>query len=282
MKSSPLAPLALASLLLLPSADASALDTREHNLFMRTSPAFAEADRELNALWKRLRAGLDRDAYQPLLSEQRAWLRGGWDRDAARLFPRMNRAAAYAQAARDRIADLKARYGDGRVMFRPAPVPPGPSSEVMDFQASGPLGGGRSAFFDEKEHRLLLRSSPEYADADRRMNALWRRLKATLHPDAYQRALAEQREWLTYRRSIAAGEYMDHMSRGEAYAAAVNDRIEEMRALLSGRRPDDFPAPMEELDSISGPVGKKADVSPGSSRKKDEEIDMEMLNDLLM
>lgn len=66
----------LVVLLLLCSAGAaSALSDEQYRQFIEESPVFAEAEREMNSVWKQLKAALPQEEYKKLLAEQRAWLK---------------------------------------------------------------------------------------------------------------------------------------------------------------------------------------------------------------
>ena len=65
----------LVALLLLCSATAAfALTDEEYRDFIEESPVFAAAEKEMNSVWKQLKAALPQEEYKKLLVEQRAWL----------------------------------------------------------------------------------------------------------------------------------------------------------------------------------------------------------------
>lgn len=96
-------------------ASGLAISEAEYNEMMRSSAALKEADKKLNAYWKKITAESSREGKKHLLKIQREWLKVGRDKDA-RLFLAvgLSKPAAYARATYRWIKVLMAvHYNNG-------------------------------------------------------------------------------------------------------------------------------------------------------------------------
>ena len=106
--------IAAASLLLsLTASTAVALSEADYVVDMKESPAFARAEKRLNAAWKKLKAELPKAVFQDMQIEQRAWLQ---DRDpsveaARRAGDTRPPAEIYAETTLQRALILEAKLG---------------------------------------------------------------------------------------------------------------------------------------------------------------------------
>lgn len=106
--------IAAASLLFsLATSSAFALSEADYVVYMKESPAFARAEKRLNAAWKTLKVELPKASFQDLQIEQRAWLQ---DRDpsveaARRAGDTRPPAEIYAETTLQRALILEAKLG---------------------------------------------------------------------------------------------------------------------------------------------------------------------------
>lgn len=106
--------IAAAGLLLsLTASTAFALSEADYVVYMKESPAFARAEKRLNAAWKKLKADLPKAVFQDMQIEQRAWLQ---DRDPAVEAARQAGdtrppAEIYAETTLQRALILEAKLG---------------------------------------------------------------------------------------------------------------------------------------------------------------------------
>ena len=91
-----------------------------HYLYYRmSSPRYRQASDELNALWKRLRTELPPEEFQPLLEEQRAWLKRTPAAVAELTAQGWTGIEAGIKVSRERTQELVSRYGLSRAAGRP-------------------------------------------------------------------------------------------------------------------------------------------------------------------
>jgi hypothetical protein len=90
--------------------NAWALSDEDYAYFLKSSPMFANAERQLNEVWGELRVKLPKEEYSRLLTEQRLWLRRNRDQEAARLKGNLSDADAYAAVTMARADTLAKRY----------------------------------------------------------------------------------------------------------------------------------------------------------------------------
>lgn len=88
------------------------------------------------------------------------------------------------------------------------------------------------AALSEPEYQQLVKTSPEFRDADRRLSAFWREVYGGLEGEYKKEVMAGQREWVKNGRDAVARKYMAQgMDRGRAYAKAVDERINVLRVI---------------------------------------------------
>lgn len=145
-----------------------------HYLYYRmASPRYRQATDELNALWKRLRAELPAEEFQPLLEEQRAWLASS-GRDVLRLMDQgCTNVEACTQVTEARIENLSRRFGVSEDSFRlPAgrqgqssfagrqPVPrPAAEQERRQAGPAAPAGSADSAGGEQRSWQASRREA---------------------------------------------------------------------------------------------------------------------------
>ncbi|MDL2267153.1 hypothetical protein LJC46_04100 [Desulfovibrio sp. OttesenSCG-928-G15] len=95
----------LSTLCLMTASTGLALTAEDHNAFCAQSPEYSRADKELNAVWKRLRKELPKARYKEIQAEQRNWIGGLRDREA--LQHGGATAKGYALATQARVAYLR-------------------------------------------------------------------------------------------------------------------------------------------------------------------------------
>ena len=81
----------------------------------------------------------------------------------------------------------------------------------------------------DSEYLRMRRSSADFAQADKRLNNVWNRLRRTLPKRVFTQLDRLQREWVKSGRDDEAAALMDDgYSRTEAYTMATNDRAEAL------------------------------------------------------
>lgn len=89
-----------------------------------------------------------------------------------------------------------------------------------------------SAALSEPEYQQLVKTSPEFRDADRRLSAFWIEVYGSLEGEYKKEVMAGQREWVKNGRDAAASKYMAQgMDKGRAYAKAVDERVNVLRVI---------------------------------------------------
>ena len=104
-------------LLLLAPCSAWALTDAEYSLFMQRSPAFAAAEKDLDAAWKTARQRLPKEEFAALRNDQQAWLARGRARAAHTYVAekKLPLPEAYALVTAERTALIQNLLtGDGR------------------------------------------------------------------------------------------------------------------------------------------------------------------------
>lgn len=86
----------------------SGLTDAMHGKFMQNEE-YAEADGLLNGTWQACKASMPQEEFRLLQEDQRRWLNGLRDSEAAKLADRMSLVTAYATVIRDRAERLAAR-----------------------------------------------------------------------------------------------------------------------------------------------------------------------------
>ena len=108
-----------------------------------------------------------------------------------------------------------------------------------------------SAIFalSDTQYKALLDQSPEYRQAEKELNAVWKRLMKELSPAQAQEVRQEQRRWVLEERDGLAKELMDRegLSQAEAYARVTSGRISRLREYLN------------EKPATKGPAGRYED-----------------------
>lgn len=97
---------------LLLNVSAYALSDADYENLKSKSSEFAEADKRLGETWKKVRANLSEEANNSLRSEQRDWIKSGWDARANELMNDndLPKSQAYTQAINERIKYLENYY----------------------------------------------------------------------------------------------------------------------------------------------------------------------------
>lgn len=92
---------------------AYALSDSEYDILKENSAAFAEADKQLGITWKEVMTNLNEFEKHKLLTEQRDWIKSGWDASAKKLMSQqgLSRTQAYTLACEERIKYLRS-FGD--------------------------------------------------------------------------------------------------------------------------------------------------------------------------
>lgn len=94
---------------------AKALTDEDHTRYAREFPAYSQAERRLNAAWKRLKQRLSKEEFQALLAEQRVWVNSTRDAEAKAIAgpgpfaSAAPLAAAYTEVTVKRAEALEAR-----------------------------------------------------------------------------------------------------------------------------------------------------------------------------
>ncbi len=184
------------------------LSDAEYQRLLKHSPAFEAADRELARTWQSLPSDIRRD----LAADQRQWVQAGRDRDA-RLFMRQGADwdQAYTKATQQRTRLLREYLPSG-------------SHHQRHGRLQGPL--------TDDNYRKLLQISPEYADADREMTRVWKKL-----PDRVRKKLLpEQRAWTQTTRDRDAQKLIrDGVGYAEAYTRVTRHRTRVLHDYLTGK-----------------------------------------------
>ncbi|MDR2056012.1 MAG: SUMF1/EgtB/PvdO family nonheme iron enzyme [Desulfovibrio sp.] len=124
-----------------------------------------------------------------------------------------------------------------------------------------------------EDHAFFLKSSPAYADADKRLNEVWRELKGKLSQYEYSRLLTEQRLWLLKERDKQAAGFKTSRSGAEAYAAAITARVDELAQrydLPQAQRPDDGQNTMPDAGMAPPAQGAALAPQPAQTPEKAE------------
>ena len=122
MRSTPIF-LLLAALFLASAGPARALSDADHAAFSQESPAFVQAEKRLNTVWRQLRKNLSKEEFQRLLEDQRVWINSLRDEEARAESGAVSRAAAYAAVTERRAAVL-----EGRLAGKTASTPAAPAA----------------------------------------------------------------------------------------------------------------------------------------------------------
>ena len=209
-----------------------------HYLYYRmSSPRYRQASDELNALWKRLRTELPPEAFQPLLEEQRAWLKRTPAAVAELTAQGWTGIEAGIKVSRERTQELASRYGIAGVRGgvrgegaprakRPQPAfrqnPPEPERSAGE---GAPLRAQGSAGISPFDWMRLQESSSDYADMAREHGRLLRRLRRELAPRDQEALQAEEEAWTASRTAMASRLAQAGASRVEACQRILMDRL---------------------------------------------------------
>ena len=128
----------------LTATSALALSEADYVVYMKESPAFARAEKRLNAAWKKLKAELPKAVFQDMQIEQRAWLQ---DRDPAveaarRAGDTRPPAEIYAETTLQRALILEAKLGAKPQGRTEAPQTPAETPGAQSQSLAGKYGGG--------------------------------------------------------------------------------------------------------------------------------------------
>lgn len=96
-----------------------------------------------------------------------------------------------------------------------------------------PAKRGAAFSMTDAKHRLFMLESEKYALADTLLNATWKLIKPTVPQEQYKKILAEQRTWAGKGRDAAASGYGASMKEVDAYAKAMQDRIEKLCSYIA-------------------------------------------------
>ncbi|MBQ1845541.1 MAG: hypothetical protein II132_06360 [Desulfovibrio sp.] len=205
-----------------------------HYLYYRmSSPRYRQASDELNALWKRLRTELPPEEFQPLLEEQRAWLKRTPAAVAELTAQGWTGIEAGIKVSRERTQELASRYGIAGVRGgvrgegaprakRPQPAfrqnPPEPERSAGE-------GAQGSAGISPFDWMRLQEISSDYADMAREHGRLLRRLRRELAPQDQAALQAEEEAWTASRTAMASRLAQAGASRAEACQRILMDRL---------------------------------------------------------
>ena len=184
------------------------LTESEYNLLMRTSPAFRDAERELNEVYKQVIARIPERDKKTLTREQYNWIMDQRDQDAARYLAQgYPRDQAYARANRDRAELLRSMLDRS------------PATTITRLT--------------EAEYNQLMHSSPEFNEAEREMNEVWKQVIART-PESEKKALTgAQYNWVMNQRDQEAAVFLARgYPRDQAYAQATRNRTGILRKKL--------------------------------------------------
>jgi uncharacterized protein YecT (DUF1311 family) len=205
-----------------------------HYLYYRmSSPRYRQASDELNALWKRLRTELPPEEFQPLLEEQRAWLKRTPAAVAELTGQGWSGIEAGIKVSRERTQELVSRYGLSRAAGRPlgagAPRAKQPQPAFRqnppEPERSAGEGAQGSAGISPFDWMRLQEISSDYADMAREHGRLLRRLRRELAPRDQEALQAEEEAWTASRTAMASRLAQAGASRVEACQRILMDRL---------------------------------------------------------
>ncbi len=87
------------------------------------------------------------------------------------------------------------------------------------------LSAGPACAYSEADHQYFLKTCPEYQEADRELNAAWKKLKSVCGKEEYAAQLAEQRAWLKVRDGAAREAQLKDEAFPRAAARVIMDRV---------------------------------------------------------
>ncbi len=204
-----------------------------HYLYYRmASPRYRQATDELNALWKRLRAELPAEEFQPLLEEQRAWLRRTPAAVAELTGQGWSGIEAGIRVSRERTQELAARFGlaGGRDRASAKALPragetgalrQNPPEQVPPAGESAQGEGGISPF----DWMRLQESSSDYAEMAREHGRLMRLLRRSLPERDREELQREEEAWTASRTAMASRLAAAGASSAEACQRVLMDRL---------------------------------------------------------
>ena len=205
-----------------------------HYLYYRmSSPRYRQATDELNVLWKRLRAELPPEEFQPLLEQQRAWLRRTPAAVAELTGQGWSGVEAGIKVSRERTQELASRYGiagaAGRPLGEGAPRTKKPQPAYRQNQPEPERAAGEgaqgSAGISPYDWMRLQEGSSDYADMAREHGRLLRRLRKELAPRDQDALQAEEEAWTASRTAMASRLAQAGASRAEACQRVLMDRL---------------------------------------------------------
>lgn len=206
------------------------LSDAEYQWLLKHSPDFAAADKDLSRAWK----ALPSDIREELGPEQRDWIRTGRDRDA-RHFMRQGEdtATAYAKATDQRTRVLR-EYKSGGSHHKDHGDHRGDDGDYRGHDDRDDRDGhrGLNGPLTDENYKKLVRVSPDFAEADREMGRVWKKL-----PDrAQKKLLPEQRAWTQTTRDREAHQLIrDGVGYAEAYTRVTRHRTRVLHDYLTGK-----------------------------------------------
>ena len=115
-------------LLLCSAMHGFALSDDDYKKYVKESPAFAQADKDLGSAWKAIKKANGGNIPAALLSEQRQWIQAERDSEAAALLATMSPADAYTQVTNNRVRMLKTVW----LKEQPPQAAPGQPAQKRD------------------------------------------------------------------------------------------------------------------------------------------------------
>lgn len=162
-------------------------------------PQFKAADRELSAVYSKLRVKLDVDAQAQLRDEQRKWLKS---RDQLIL----NEALERRSDAATRLTLIRTRELEGRVRTHAtAPQPVKQNGDALESAVVPPSSVG--GFLTQKQMDSLfgeVMKDPRVVAADKRMSTAYFTSRSKVDSERQNELRDEQREWLKFRSNHVA------------------------------------------------------------------------------
>lgn len=134
-----------------------------------------------------------------------------------------------------------------------------------------PVLRGTAQALSSREYLELLRSSPEFSQADSEMNAAWKDLMAAAPDEAAKKAFrARQNAWLRSRDARAKELMSAGQTRGSAYAGITRKRTGELNALRETLTQGD-PAGKSREEGLQTPFPSRSAAGSGPRPKLDKD-----------
>lgn len=89
---------------------------------------------------------------------------------------------------------------------------------------------GYASALSDADYKKFVKESPEFAQADASLNAIWKKIKSTLPGNQYKQILTEQRAWLEQRDQLVESPMNEKKSPVEIYSMDTELRAKELEA----------------------------------------------------